>query len=142
MHSSNIFKIKKVKKTPARKAILNLFNKIKKPISSDEITGKLNQKGIKVNRTTVFRNINLMTKKGLINKVEFNEGKFRYESSFLPHHHHLICKKCKAIKDIKSDLLYNQINKLSKKVKALYGFQIEDHKIEFFGKCKNCKKLN
>lgn len=140
MNISDIFNEKKVKKTLARKAISDLLKKIKKPLDVGEIIEKLSKKGIKVDRATVFRNINLMSKKGLINKVEFNEGKFRYESSFLPHHHHLICTKCSMIKDIKSDLLHKEIDKLSKNATNLYGFKMENHKVEFFGKCKKCKK--
>ncbi|MFH1186593.1 MAG: Fur family transcriptional regulator [Candidatus Levyibacteriota bacterium] len=141
MNTKNILKGKEIKKTLARTAILNILKKIKKPISVSEIIEKLNQTSIKIDRVTVFRNINLMTKKGLINKVEFNEGKFRYELTSLPHHHHIVCTKCGNVKDIKSDLLHDQIDKISKTANKLYGFETEEHKVEFFGKCKTCKNI-
>lgn len=137
-----MFDKKGLKKTLARKSISDLLKEVKKPLATSEIIKKFNKKGIKVDRATVFRNINLMVKKGLINRVEFNEGKFRYESTFLPHHHHLICTKCSVVKDIESDLLHKEIDKLSKKATRLCGFKMESHKVEFFGKCKKCKKLN
>lgn len=142
MNASDIFKEKKVKKTLARKAISDILRKVKKPLAVSEVIRELSEKNIKIDRATVFRNINFMVKNGLINKVEFNEGKFRYESSFLPHHHHLVCTKCNMIKDIKSDFLHKEIDKLSRKASNLYGFRMENHKVEFFGKCKTCKKIS
>ena len=140
MNKLNVLKKTGIKKTAARTAILTLLKELKKPLSVSEIIKKLNQININVDRATIFRNINLLTKKELINKVEFNEGKFRYESSSLPHHHHLICTSCEKIKDIKSDLLHEEIEGITKLVSSLYGFVIEDHKVEFFGKCKSCRK--
>jgi len=139
MNTKNIFKENKIKKTLARTAILDILRKAKKPIDIVEIIEKLKRKKIHVDRVTVFRNINMLVKKGLIDKVEFNEGKYRYESASLPHHHHLVCTKCGIINDIESISLHSEINKISKIVNKDFGFNIEEHKVEFFGKCKTCK---
>ncbi len=133
------FKKDGFKKTPARTSILDIFKKAKKPIDVGGIVKRLKILKIKVDRVTVFRNINLLVNKKLINKVEFNEGKYRYEIASLPHHHHLVCTKCGYINDIESDSLHKEISKISNTVKKIYNFKIEEHKVEFFGKCKNCK---
>jgi len=139
MNTKNIFKENKIKKTLARITILDILKKVKRPIDVVEIIVKLKRKKIHVDRVTVFRNINMLVKKGLIDKVEFNEGKYRYESSSLPHHHHIVCTNCGQTRDIKSDSLHNEIDKISKKVNNDFDFRIEKHKVEFFGKCKICK---
>lgn len=133
------FKKEGFKKTLARTSILDILKKIKRPIDVGEIVKRLKILKIKVDRVTVFRNINLLANKKLINKVEFNEGKYRYEIASLPHHHHLVCTKCGYINDIESDSLHKEISKISNTVKKIYNFKIEEHKVEFFGKCKNCK---
>ena len=84
-------------------------------------------------------NINLLVKKKIIDKVEFNEGKYRYEIASLPHHHHLVCTSCGNVNDIESDSLHSEIDKISKIVNKNFNFKIEEHKVEFFGKCKTCK---
>lgn len=127
------------KKTIARTAISNILNKAKKPIDAVEIIEKLKRKNIRIDRVTVYRNINLLVNKGLVCKVEFNEGKYRYESASLPHHHHIICTQCGKINDIESDSLHNEIDKISKTVCVNFNFEIKEHKVEFFGKCKTCK---
>ena len=139
MNTTTNFKKEGLKKTLARTAIIDILIKIKKPIDVSEIIEKLNKMKINVDRVTVFRNINLLVKKGLIDKVEFNEGKYRYEIASLPHHHHLVCTKCGNVGDIESDSLHSEIDKISKIVKKTYNFRIEEHKVEFFGKCKTCK---
>jgi len=139
MNTEIILKENKIKKTLARTAILDILKKIRKPIDVGEIIKRLESIKIKVDKVTVFRNINLLLKKGLVEKVELNEGKYRYEIASLPHHHHLVCSSCGNINDIESDSLHNEIDKISKIVNKNFNFRIEDHKIEFFGKCKKCK---
>lgn len=129
-----------IKNTPARVAIKSVFEKNKRPLSATELIDGLKKIKIKIDRVTVFRNINVLLKNKFIKRVEFNEGKYRYELSSLPHHHHLICICCKKIKDIKSDSLHKEIELLKRRVAKKHGFKIEDHKLEFFGRCKKCKK--
>jgi len=139
MNTTLIFKRDKIRKTLARKAILDILEKFKKPLAVVEIIKKLKEKKILIDRVTVFRNINLLVNKGLIDKVEFNEGKYRYEIASLPHHHHLVCTSCGKIKDIKSNSLHEEIDRISKTVNETLDFKIEEHKVEFFGKCIKCK---
>lgn len=139
MNTTTIFKENEMKKTIARTSILDILKRAKKPIDVGEIIGRLESIKIKIDRVTVFRNINLLVKKGLVKKVEFNEGKYRYELSSLPHHHHLVCTKCGNVSDIESISLHSEIEKMSKTVNKAFDFKIEEHKVEFFGKCKTCK---
>ena len=139
MNTTTIFEENEIKKTLARTSILDILRKVKKPIDVGEIIERLKSMKIKVDRVTVFRNINLLVKKRLIDKVEFNEGKYRYEIASLPHHHHLVCTDCGNIDDIESESLHSEIDKISKTVNKNFNFKIEEHKVEFFGKCKTCK---
>jgi Fur family ferric uptake transcriptional regulator len=139
MNTTTILKKNEMKKTLARTSILDILKKIKKPIDVGEIIKRLKSMKIQVDRVTVFRNINLLVKKELVDKVEFNEGKYRYEIASLPHHHHLICTDCGNINDIESESLHKEIDKISKIVNKNFNFIIEEHKVEFFGKCKTCK---
>lgn len=130
-----------LKKTQGRTAILRLLTDVKKPLDINEIMKRLYKMKVTVNRTTVFRTINVLVKKGFIHRIELNEGKYRYESTLLPHHHHLVCTLCNRIIDIESDALHLQIKSLAKTVDRSYGFIIKDHKIEFFGACKSCRGI-
>jgi Fur family ferric uptake transcriptional regulator len=124
-----------LKKTPARLAILDAFHKTSKPLDADTIFEMLDKKGVKTDRVTVYRTLNTLTDFSVLRKVEFGEGKFRYELASLPHHHHLICTSCGKVEDIKECGMGEVEEKLQKRT----SFVIKQHNAEFFGLCAKCQ---
>lgn len=125
-----------LKVTPARLAVLELLEKNNKPLDIISIINYLQKKDIKADPATVFRIINAFTEKGITKQIQLNEGKFRYELSSRPDHHHLICEVCGAIEDI-SDC---SIGVLEDEIGRKKQFLIKRHSLEFFGLCKNCQR--
>lgn len=123
-----------LKATPARIAILKLLEKTDAPLDVSAIIEFLKNKKIKADQATVFRIISMFTDRGLTRQIQFNEGKFRYELSSKPDHHHLICQNCGAIEDI-SDC---NISRLEKDIEKKKNFKIVSHSLEFFGICQQC----
>lgn len=124
-----------LKATPARLAVLKLFEKTEMPVDVGTVIDYLKQNKIKADPVTAFRIINLFTEKGLTRQISFNEGKFRYELADSTDHHHFICEKCGSIEDI-SDC---NIELLEKNIAKKKGLLIKHHSLEFFGVCKNCQ---
>ncbi len=122
--------------TPARIALLEVLQKEKKPVDVQTLIEALQNENIEVNRVTVFRIINAFVEKGIVHKLEFSEGKARYELSSLPHHHHAVCTNCGKVQDIEDC----EVEKIEKKVSENLSFSIQSHRLEFFGLCKNCSK--
>lgn len=108
--------------------VLELLNKATIPLDAATLINKLG-----VNKTTVYRQLEKYLKTGEISEVEFGDGKKRYESTSLKHHHHLVCKNCGILEDINLDeqVLVDQVLRKSK-------FRIQSHNLEFFGLCVNC----
>ncbi len=123
-----------LKVTPARIAALKLFEIYKGPIDSLNLIEDL-QKKLNSDRVTVFRILNTFLEKGLIRKLEFGEGKARYELN-LEDHHHLVCQNCGSIEDV-SDC---NIDTLEKEIAVKKKFLIKNHSLEFFGLCIDCQK--
>ena len=110
--------------------VLDALSKSKSPVDASMLVEKL-----KVNKTTVYRQIEKLLQQNLIIEVEFGDGKKRYElKNENHHHHHLICNKCGKLEDIKlnEDIILSEISKKT-------NFKIESHSLEFFGLCVNCK---
>jgi Fur family ferric uptake transcriptional regulator len=123
--------------TPARVAILGLLEKVKVPIDVSTVINKINGEGIKTNPATVFRIMNMLTKKGLAISVQLEEGKTRYElAEKKHHHHHLVCETCGKIEDVSSQM----IPTLEEKIQSRHKFLIKRHTLEFFGLCQDCQK--
>lgn len=119
--------------TSARKNIYLLFASSKLPLSPNDIKSK-----IKVNKTTVYREIAFLLEKNLITEVNLGDGQIRYESTLLGHHHHLICVMCKKISDVN---LEKSLAELESGIKANDYFLVTKHNLEFFGYCQSCQTL-
>lgn len=91
-------------------------------------------KKLKVNKTTVYRQLEKLIKENIVTEVELGEGKKRYELKSLGHHHHLVCDDCGKLEDVSfnEDILLKEVNKKSK-------FLIKSHNLEFFGLCVECR---
>lgn len=124
-----------LKKTPARMAILDVFHKTTKPLDAETIVELLEKADAKTDRVTVYRTLNTLTEFNVLKKVEFGEGKFRYELASLPHHHHLICTNCGKVEDIAECGMEEVEAKLQKRT----SFVIKQHNAEFFGLCADCQ---
>lgn len=121
-------------KTPARTAITEFLSKSNYPVDVLQIIDFLRSKHLNTNKVTVYRTMDFLLKNEIIDKVEFGEGKFRYEIK-KNHHHHLICTNCGRIEDVKADF----VSSLEDKIREKNGFLVKSHSLEFFGLCKNCQ---
>lgn len=123
-----------LKNTHARQVVLDLFLQTRTPIAADQIFSYLSQKKCDIDRATVYRILDTFVEKGIISRIEFQEGKFRYEIAGNDHHH-LICEKCSSISDI-SDC---GISEWEKEIRSKKGFLVKRHSLEFFGVCSSCQ---
>lgn len=123
-----------IKKTPARSAITEFLSSSSLPVDVEQVIKFLRSKNLNTNKVTVYRIIEFMLKNGIVNRLEFGEGKYRYEMQ-KDHHHHLVCTNCGAIKDVPGDFL----GKFEKEIRNKEGFLVKSHSLEFFGICKNCQ---
>lgn len=123
-----------VKKTPARLAVIKYLKKVKSPVDVEKIMEEVNKEN-EINKATIYRILDLYTKKGIVDKVEFGEGKYRYELQD-KHHHHLVCTNCGRVEDVEVE----KITEIESRIKDKKGFLIKSHSLEFFGLCRNCQR--
>ena len=123
-----------LKVTTARQAVLEFFAGSDTPTDALELFDYLKERGIEVDKATVYRILDTFHDKGIIIRMEFGEGKFRYEIAGSDHHH-LVCEQCGNIEDI-SDC---GIDVLEKEIKKKKGFIVKRHTLEFYGMCRQCQ---
>jgi len=129
-----------IKKTQTRIALLEILESSKVPMTAQEIYESLKSRKIATDRSTVFRNTKKLAHEEILDQIDFGDGKFRYEIKEKSHHHHLVCKSCGSVTDIKDNELHDHIVRIVKNTRIKQKFFISEHKIEFFGTCKNCNK--
>ncbi len=136
MVRSGILKQHNLKHTEAREAVYSIISQAKKPVDVQTVVDLLKKLGIKADQATVYRTIQTFVDHEIFNQVELREGKFRYELSTLPHHHHLVCTNCGRIEDIKECGMEDVI----KTIRKTTQFNVNQHNADFFGLCAQCIK--
>lgn len=124
------------KNTKSRKVIVEILEKAEKPISAEEIFLRIKERGSSVNLSTVYRTLDLLESKELVNKTRMGDGKAIYELTGNGHRHHLICTNCH--KSVPIDMC--PLEALQRDVGKKTKFDITGHKLELYGICPDCKK--
>lgn len=120
----------KFKWTKTRSKIYKFLGENKSPVDVFDILNFLRSKRLNTNKTTAYRILDLFDEYGIVQRIEFGEGKARYELK-RDDHHHLICTKCSRIQDFEDDY----IEKLEKEVLKNKNFKVDYHSLELFGVC-------
>lgn len=125
--------------TPARIAIARIFDARNcEPMTAYELIELLGKKGIHVNKTTVYRELEFLKTNELVREISIMGLSARYEPSG-HHHHHLICTRCDKWLPIEvNESFIKSVKQSVRKHKAL----LTDHLLEFFGVCSNCRKTS
>ena len=125
--------------TIVRREIITLLTESTKPLSANEIIKLLSDRKLSVNKTTVYRQLDLLREYSMIHEIRLNDRTRRYEvpPANEEHHHHLVCLKCKKIEDIS---FKEDIERQEKTIQKRKSFKVLQHSLEFFGLCKNCQK--
>ena len=78
---------------------------------------------------TVYRTVKLLEEVGVIERIEFGDGRSRYEEAG-EHHEHLI--------DIESgeviEFYHAELEKLKAEIAEDMGYELVDHRLELFGR--------
>ncbi len=122
------------RQTKQRKAILNVLENAEIPITAEDIYLKLKEKCIDISLSTIYRNLEMLCKEGLVVKsYVMNEDKARFA---LPDKkNYLICEKCGKIVIIDNC----PFDKFKEELKEVHGFDITGHSVEVYGICPDCK---
>ncbi|RCW50505.1 MULTISPECIES: Fur family transcriptional regulator [unclassified Halanaerobium] len=133
----NILMENNYKLTKQREIILGtIISRKNWHFTAEELFSAVKENYPDIGMATIYRTLELFQNLGIVHMLDFGEGSRQYELSFLEtqHHHHLICKKCgKLIEFNDQDLEY-----FEKKLEIKYNFRITEHKLRFYGLCKEC----
>jgi len=134
------FQEKQYKLTPQRKIILEAFiDHQDEHLSAEDVHNIVRQHSSEIGLATVYRTLELFSELEVLQKMDFGDGRSRYEineKTTPHHHHHLICLSCNKVKEFEDDLLETLETVISRKS----NFEIVDHQVKFYGYCEECQK--
>ena len=122
--------------TPQRMMVVAAIDKSDDHISAEEIYSEVRAIYPQVNISTVYRTLELLKNVGLVMETDLGEGRVRYHSVDKGHHHHLVCRGCGNIIDLKESSLYS----LRDELRQAYGFEADLRHLAIFGYCSKCAK--
>lgn len=131
------------KMTAGREAVMDVLTAGEGHLSVDEIYTQVRAINPEIGLTTVYRTLEILNNIAIVTKFDFGDKRARYElkESGKGHHHHLVCTGCGRIVDY-DDFINEEIKLLKEtevKLSKKYNFRIDDHLIQFYGLCKECK---
>ncbi len=122
--------------TPARQAILAALAAAGEHPTADALAAAVHQAAPGVGRMTVYRTLDLLCELGLLRPVYQGTGAAHYVLLLDGHHHHLVCSRCRRVIEFDDCAL----GELAETVARRYGFVVEGHLLEFYGRCAECRE--
>ncbi|MEW6320385.1 MAG: transcriptional repressor [Acidobacteriota bacterium] len=123
------------KRSSKRDQIVNVFLRQEGHLSADDLVDVMKREDRRISRATVYRTLQWMVDAGIARKVDFGEGRFRFEHSYRhPRHFHLICKTCNR----SYEFLSSDIEALVEEVADARGFQARQSVVQIYGTCDSC----
>ena len=124
------------KRSSKREQIVDAFMRQDGHLSADDLVDLIRKQDRRVSRATVYRTLQWMVDAGIARKVDFGEGRSRFEHSYRqPRHFHLICKEChKSFEFLSSD-----IEAVVTEVAAARHFSPSQSVVQIYGTCEGCR---
>jgi Fur family ferric uptake transcriptional regulator len=124
------------KRSSKRDLIVNVFLRQEGHLTADDLVDLIRKEDQRISRATVYRTLQWMVDAGIARKVDFGEGRFRFEHSYRhPRHFHLICKACNR----SFEFLSSDIEALLEEVAVARGFTPRQSVLQIHGTCEACR---
>lgn len=123
--------------TLQRKTILEILRQANFHPSADEIYMMIRERLPRISLGTVYRNLEVLSESGLIQKLELGGTIKRFDWN-PEKHYHIRCLICGRV----DDAPIAPFNKLENELYEVTVFTIIGHRLEFEGHCPSCAKNN
>lgn len=115
--------------TDQRRVIASVLEDARDHPDVDELYARASAKDPKISLATVYRTVKLFEERGILERLEFGDGRARYEPADRDHHDHLIDMETgRVIEFVDPD-----IEALQEKIAKRLGYELKGHRLELFG---------
>ena len=90
---------------------------------------RASEKDNRISLATVYRTVKLFEEAGILERLEFGDGRARYEDAELDHHDHLIDLTTGEV----IEFLDPDIEAVQEKIAEKYGYTLKGHRLELYG---------
>ena len=120
---------KGLRMTGQRRVIAEVLSGSRDHPDVEELYERATAQDPKISIATVYRTVKLFEEAGIIERIEFGDGRARYEDADRDHHDHLI--------DLNSgrviEFVDPEIEELQERIAKRLGYDLRGHKLELYG---------
>lgn len=120
----------------ARRAVVELLARRECCLSAEEIYAALRKEGETTGIASIYRALELLRERGLVQRIDLGSGPARYEAA-VPggdHHHHALCERCGQITPFEDPALERALERLDGRL----GLRMSGHDVLIRGACTRC----
>jgi len=121
--------------THQRRVILDELKKVTSHPTADKVYEMVRQQLPRISLGTVYRNLEVLSKCGMIQKLELGGNQRRFDGN-TKNHYHVRCIRCGRVDDVPVE----PVTMFEDALRKVSDYEITGHRLEFVGLCPQCKK--
>ncbi|WP_291731067.1 Fur family transcriptional regulator [Leisingera sp. F5] len=95
----------------------------------EELYARASARDAAISIATVYRTVKLFEEAGILERLEFGDGRARYEDAERDHHDHLIDMNTGEV----IEFCDPEIEELQERIARKLGYELRGHKLELYG---------
>ncbi|TVP72918.1 MAG: transcriptional repressor [Rhodobacteraceae bacterium] len=116
--------------TDQRRTIAQVIEAAEDHPDVEELHARANAIDARISLATVYRTVKLLEETGILDRLEFGDGRARFEDSQRGHHDHLIDMETGEV----IEFCDPEIEALQEKIARRLGYRLEGHRLELMGR--------
>lgn len=124
-----------LKMTDQRRVISRVLSDAQDHPDVEEVYRRAHALDKNISIATVYRTMKLFEEANVIDRLDFGDGRARYEESKADHHHHLIDLNSGEVIEFKND----ELESLKEQIASKLGYDLIGHRLELYGVKKGSK---
>ncbi|MBF9061317.1 transcriptional repressor [Rhodobacterales bacterium HKCCSP123] len=120
---------KGLRMTEQRRVIAQVLEAADDHPDVEELYARASARDPRISIATIYRTVKLFEESGIIDRLEFGDGRARYEDAERDHHDHLIDMNSGEV----IEFCDPEIEALQEKIAEKLGYRLKGHKLELYG---------
>lgn len=120
---------KGLRMTGQRRTIAQVLQQSEDHPDVEELYARASKVDAGISIATVYRTVKLFEEAGILERLEFGDGRARYEDAERDHHDHLIDMQSGQV----IEFVDPEIEALQEKIAAKLGYKLKGHRLELYG---------
>jgi len=120
---------KGMKMTEQRRVIARVLSDARDHPDVEEVYRRSSKVDPRISIATVYRTVRLFEEASILERLDFGDGRARYEEASEDHHDHLIDMQSGKVIEFHDE----EIEELQNKIAERYGYKLVGHRLELYG---------